>query len=125
MIDRDKLTEEILAEDRVRPPIHPGLVLELEWLEPLGMSVNQLAKAIGVPRQRLNEVVRGKRSISADTALRLARWSGMGARLLARVAGSQRPRDERVEGRRADGKGGQAPDDARITSVAITFRTSP
>jgi hypothetical protein len=48
MIDRNKLTEEILAEDRVRPPIHPGLVLELEWLEPLGMSVNQLAKAIGV-----------------------------------------------------------------------------
>jgi addiction module HigA family antidote len=79
MIDRDKLTEEILAEDRVRPPIHPGRVLELEWLEPLGMSVNQLAKAIGVPRQRLNEVVRGKRSISADTALRLARWSGVRA----------------------------------------------
>ncbi len=124
MIDRDKLTEEILAEDRVRPPIHPGRVLELEWLEPLGMSVNQLAKAIGVPRQRLNEVVHGKRSISADTALRLARWSGMG-RLLARVAGSLRPRDERVEGRRADRKGDQAPGDARITSVAMTFRTSP
>ena len=44
MIDRDKLTEEILAEDRVRPTIHPGRVLELEWLEPLGMSVNQLAR---------------------------------------------------------------------------------
>ena len=79
MIDRDKLTEEIRAEERVRPPIHPGRVLELEWLEPLGMSVSQLAKAIGVPRQRLNEVVRGKRAISADTALRLARWSGMQA----------------------------------------------
>ena len=79
MIDRDKLTEEIRAEERARPPIHPGRVLELEWLEPLGMSVSQLAKAIGVPRQRLNEVVRGKRAISADTALRLARWSGMRA----------------------------------------------
>jgi hypothetical protein len=52
MIDRDKLTEEILAEERVRLPIHPGRVLELEWLEPLGMSVNQLAKAIGVRRAR-------------------------------------------------------------------------
>jgi hypothetical protein len=47
MIDRDKLTEEIVAEERVRPLIHPGRVLELEWLEPLGMSVNQLAKAMG------------------------------------------------------------------------------
>ena len=60
MIDRDKLTEEILAEDRVRPPIHPGLVLALEWLEPFGMSVNPLAQAIGVPRPRLNEMVRGE-----------------------------------------------------------------
>lgn len=79
MISRDELTKEILAEERVYAPIHPGRVLELEWLEPLGMSVNQLAKAIGVPRQRLNEVVRGRRAISADTALRLARWSGMRA----------------------------------------------
>ncbi len=79
MIDRNKMTEEILAEERVRPPIHPGRVLELEWIEPLGLSVNALAKAIGVPRQRLNEVVRGRRAISADTALRLARWSGMRA----------------------------------------------
>jgi antitoxin HigA-1 len=79
MIDRDKLTDEIGAEDRVYPPIHLGRVLELEWLEPLGISVNQLAKSIGVPRQRLNEVVRGRRAISADTALRLGRWSGMRA----------------------------------------------
>ncbi|CAN5663759.1 HigA family addiction module antitoxin [soil metagenome] len=79
MIDREKITEEILAEERVYPPMHPGRVLGLEWLEPLGMSVSQLAGAIGVPRQRLNEVVRGRRAISADTALRLARWSGMRA----------------------------------------------
>lgn len=72
-------SEEIKQEDRVYAPIHPGRVLELEWLEPLRMSVNQLANAIGVPRQRLNDVVRGKRAVSADTALRLARWSGMRA----------------------------------------------
>ncbi|MGI8911328.1 MAG: HigA family addiction module antitoxin [Rubrobacteraceae bacterium] len=79
MIDREQLTEEIRAEERDRPPMHPGRVLELEWIEPLGMSVNQLAGALGVSRQRLNEVVRGRRAISADTALRLARWSGMRA----------------------------------------------
>lgn len=79
MIDRDKLPEEVTAEERVRPPIHPGRVLELEWLEPLDLSVNRIANDIGVPRQRLNEVVRGRRAITADTALRLARWSGMRA----------------------------------------------
>ena len=82
MIDRDKLTEEILAEERLRPLIHPWRVLKLVWLEPLGMSVNQLAKTIGVPRLRLNEVVRG---ISADTAVRLARWSGMRASFWLRL----------------------------------------
>ncbi|CAN5885168.1 hypothetical protein BH23ACT11_BH23ACT11_15800 [soil metagenome] len=79
MIDRDKLPEVVTAEERVRPPIHPGRVLELEWLRPLGLSVNRLANDVGVPRQRLNEVVRGKRTITADTALRLAHWSGMRA----------------------------------------------
>jgi antitoxin HigA-1 len=79
MIDRNELTEEILTEERVHAPMHPGRVLELEWLEPLNLSVNQLAGALGVSRQRLNEVVRGRRAISADTALRLAHWSGMRA----------------------------------------------
>lgn len=79
MIGRDEMTREILAEERVHAPVHPGRVLELEWLEPLDLSVNALSGQIGVPRQRLNDVVRGKRGISADTALRLARWSGMRA----------------------------------------------
>jgi addiction module HigA family antidote len=70
-------TEEILAEERVYEPIHPGEMLREEWLVPLDMSVSQLASEIGVPRQRLNEIVRGRRSVSADTALRLGRWSGM------------------------------------------------
>lgn len=81
MIDRDRLTEEVLDGERVRPPIHPGRVLELEWIEPLHLSVSRLAGDIGVPRQRLNEVVRGRRAITADTALRLARWSGVRASL--------------------------------------------
>jgi addiction module HigA family antidote len=70
-------TKEILAEERVHAPIHPGEVLREEWLVPLGMSASQLAREIAVPRQRLNEIVRGERKVSADTAFRLALWSGM------------------------------------------------
>jgi len=55
-------------------PIHPGEVLLEEFLKPLQMSQNRLALDIGVPARRVNEIVLGKRSISADTALRLARY---------------------------------------------------
>ena len=57
-------------------PIHPGEILLLEFLEPLGISQYRLAKSISVPPRRINEIVHGKRSISADTALRLARFFG-------------------------------------------------
>lgn len=72
-------SEEIMNEERVSAPVHPGEVLVQEWLEPLGMNANQLAKALAVDRQNIYEIVGGKRSISADMALRLARWSGMRA----------------------------------------------
>ncbi|MEE8367030.1 MAG: HigA family addiction module antitoxin [Thermoanaerobaculia bacterium] len=55
-------------------PTHPGRILFEDFLEPLGMSQNTLAKAIGVPVPRVNEIVRGRRSITADTALRLAKF---------------------------------------------------
>jgi len=58
------------------PPIHPGETIKFDVLEPLGMSVNQLAKALSVDAARLNEIVRGRRGISADTALRLAVYLG-------------------------------------------------
>jgi antitoxin HigA-1 len=58
------------------PEIHPGEILRSEFLEPLGMSVNALALALRVPAPRINDVVRGKRAISADTALRLERYFG-------------------------------------------------
>ena len=58
------------------PPIHPGEVLRQDFLEPLGVSQYRLAKSISVPPRRINEVVLGKRGISADTALRLARFFG-------------------------------------------------
>jgi addiction module HigA family antidote len=59
------------------PPVHPGTVLAEEFLEPMGLSQNQVAIAMQVPARRVNEIVRGKRSITADTALRLARYFDM------------------------------------------------
>lgn len=59
---------------RKLPPIHPGEILLEEFLHPLGISQYQLAKDISVPPRRINEIVHGQRSITADTALRLARY---------------------------------------------------
>ena len=59
--------------------IHPGEILRTEFLEPLGLSVYRLARAIEVPLPRINDVVKGKRSISADTALRLGIYFGLPA----------------------------------------------
>ena len=55
-------------------PIHPGEILKEEYLEPLGMSVNALATALRISAPRINDVVRQKRAVSVDTALRLARY---------------------------------------------------
>ncbi len=59
------------------PPIHPGEVLMEDFMKPLRLSQYGLAKAIGVPPRRINEIVLGKRSITADTALRLGRYYGV------------------------------------------------
>lgn len=61
-------------------PVHPGKILFEEFLKPLGVSQYRLAKDINVPPRRINEIVQGKRSISADTALRLARYFGLSER---------------------------------------------
>ena len=58
-------------------PVHPGEILQKEFLEPMGTSQNKLALALHVPARRINEIVLGKRGITADTALRLARYFGM------------------------------------------------
>ncbi len=60
-------------------PIHPGEVLWEEFLKPMGISQNRLALNIGVPPRRINEIVLGKRGITADTALRLAKFFGTSA----------------------------------------------
>jgi addiction module HigA family antidote len=68
-----------MATKRIMP-IHPGEVLLEEFLEPLGISQYRLAKDISVPARRINEIVHGKRSITADTALRLSRYFGLSDR---------------------------------------------
>ena len=58
-------------------PVHPGEILQEEFLRPMGLSQNRLAKALHVPARRINEIVLGKRGVTADTALRLARYFKM------------------------------------------------
>ena len=59
------------------PNIHPGEVLLAEFLEPMGISQNALARAMGVPPRRINEIIHGKRAVTPDTALRLSRFFGL------------------------------------------------
>ena len=66
--------------EKMLNPIHPGEILLEEFLNPLGLSQYRVAKEINVPARRINEIVHGKRSISADTALRLSRFFGTSER---------------------------------------------
>jgi addiction module HigA family antidote len=66
--------------DQKPAPIHPGEILLEEFLKPMGISQYRIAKDISVPARRINEIVHGKRAISPDTALRLARYFGLSER---------------------------------------------
>jgi len=66
--------------NKLLPPIHPGEILLEEFLKPMGISQYRLAKSMNVPARRINEIVHGKRAITADTALRLARFFAMSDR---------------------------------------------
>ena len=68
-----------MAKNGMRP-VHPGEVLREDFLVPLQMSANALAKALSVPAPRINDIVRERRGVSADTAMRLARYFGGDAR---------------------------------------------
>ena len=61
------------------PPVHPGEILLQDFLQPMGISRYRLAKSIGVPQRRIDEICTGKRAVTADTALRLARFFGTDA----------------------------------------------
>jgi addiction module HigA family antidote len=75
--DRGPDRVEIVNYHQANSEPHPGEVLLLEFIEPMGLTQNGLACAIGVPPRRINEIVLGKRSITADTDLRLARYFGV------------------------------------------------
>ena len=64
-------------------PIHPGEILAEDFMKPRGLSQNALARALNVPPRRINEIVQGKRAITADTSLRLARYFGTTAEMWA------------------------------------------
>lgn len=72
-----RLSQGVMMETRKIAPLHPGEVLQEEFLKPLGLSQNKLALALHVPARRINEIVLGRRGISADTSLRLARYFDM------------------------------------------------
>ena len=67
------------------PPIHPGEILLEDFMKPLGLSSYRVAKDIGVPALRISQIVRGQRSITADTAMRLARYFGTSAGIWLRL----------------------------------------
>ncbi len=68
--------DEVVAMAKL-PNVHPGEVLLEEFLKPMGISQNKIAREIGVPPRRINEIVHGKRAITADTALRLSKYLGV------------------------------------------------
>ena len=101
---RIDLSDVIEESEPDAAPIHPGEVLRMEFLEPLGMSVYALAAALHLPRPRLNDIALGRRAISADTALRLARYFGTSPQIwvnlqtrydLAKPKLKQRPKPRR------------------------------
>ena len=77
LITTDRLEREMDMPNNLIAPMHPGEVLFHEFLEPFNLSQNKLAQDIGVSPRRINEIIHGKRSITADTALRLARYFQM------------------------------------------------
>jgi antitoxin HigA-1 len=68
-----------MIKNNILDPINPGEILREDFLEPLGISINQLSRDLSVPPNRISEIVNGKRAITADTALRLQRYFGIEA----------------------------------------------
>ena len=65
-----------MSKPKRLPPIHPGEILREEFLKPLGLSMNKLAGALHVPANRVSQIVEGRRTVTGETALRLARYFG-------------------------------------------------
>jgi len=93
------------------PPVHPGEVLLEEFLKPLGLTQYRLAKGLSVPPRRINEIVHGARAVTADTALRLARFFGTTERfwLNLQTAYDLEVERDRLKTRLAKGSPGSPP----------------
>ena len=76
-VDRRQLDFSDVSTGRRLPPVHPGEILRDEFLKPMDLSVYALARALGISRPRLNDIVLGRRGVTTDTALRLGRYFGM------------------------------------------------
>ncbi len=76
-VDRRQIDFSDVSTGRRLPPVHPGEILRDEFLKPMDLSVYALARALGISRPRLHDVVLGRRGVTTDTALRLARYFGM------------------------------------------------
>lgn len=85
---------------KTHAPIHPGEILKEDFLVPLGLTEYRLAKDIKVPARRINEIIKGRRGVSADTALRLARYFGWPAEVWLNLQ-SQYDQEVAVEGLRS------------------------
>ena len=101
----------VMRKDRIAP-VHPGEILLEEFLKPMGISQNRIALDIRVPPRRINEIVHGKRRITADTALRLGRYFGMSAQFWL---GLQMDYDLDME---EDRLGGRLGEEVRIRDVS-------
>ena len=86
-VDRRNVDFSQVRSGRRLPLVHPGEILRDDFLTPMGISVYELAHAIKVPRSRANDIVRGRRAITADTAIRLGRYFGMTAEFWINLQG--------------------------------------
>lgn len=96
------LLAEIRREPRVHAPVHPGEVLLADFMEPLGLSQNALARALHVSPRRINEIVHGRRAVTAGTAYRLARFFGGSPEFWVNLQGQYDLQMAEGEARRAE-----------------------
>ena len=118
-IDRRIVDFSEVTSGRRLPLVHPGEILRDEFLIPMGISVYELAKALKVPRSRTNDIVLGRRAITADTAMRLGALLRHVARILDQSAGALRSRRCQPHSEEKNRAGGRAPKRSLMGQMGI------